>query len=200
MQITQLPGASRTDGERARWRQAISLTAAMAGIALLATACGTSSTPPIPSRQSPIAAAFRYSECMRAHGMPDFPDPKVTNLGGSHHGVVIAIRPSAGSAPQFQTAQKACRGILPEPSRAEQAQQAHAKAQHLLAFARCIRGHGVTAFPDPTSQGQLTLEMLSAAGVDLHAPAVLAAARSCLGAAGGAVTAADLQRVSSGGR
>ena len=42
-----------------------------------------------------------------------------------------------------------------------------------------MRAHGVSAFPDPTSQGQLTLEMVSGAGVDLQAPSVRSAALAC---------------------
>jgi hypothetical protein len=38
------------------------------------------------------------------------------------------------------------------------------KATPILAFAKCLRSHGVTNFPDPTSQGQLTLEMVNAVG------------------------------------
>jgi len=41
--------------------------------------------------------------------------------------------------------------------------------QVFLAFARCLRSHGISDFPDPDAQGQLTLQMISAAGVDLNA-------------------------------
>jgi hypothetical protein len=74
----------------------------------------------------------------------------------------------------------------------------HAREHDVLAFARCMRHRGVTDFPDPTSQGELSLETLHAAGVDVHAPAVLAAARSCLPALNGAITGADIQRAESG--
>ncbi|MGZ4286692.1 MAG: hypothetical protein ACXVW5_21050 [Solirubrobacteraceae bacterium] len=35
--------------------------------------------------------------------------------------------------------------------------------QVLLAFAHCLRAHGVNGFPDPNANGQLTTEMISAA-------------------------------------
>jgi hypothetical protein len=63
-----------------------------------------------------------------------------------------------------------------------------------LSFARCMRSRGITAFPDPTRQGQYTLSMVTAAGVDIHAPAVKAAAMACIPASQGTVSAADIQR------
>ena len=40
--------------------------------------------------------------------------------------------------------------------------------------------------------------MVNAAGVDLHAPTVLTAAKACIGTTDGAVTAADFQRALTG--
>ncbi len=54
--------------------------------------------------------------------------------------------------------------------------------------------HGVSAFPDPGSQGQLSPQMIAAAGVDLQAPAVFAAAKLCLASADGAITPQELER------
>jgi hypothetical protein len=64
--------------------------------------------------------ALRFSRCMRAHGMPNFPDPSVKSNGS---GVAVTIRMKAGSggidphSPQFQAAQQACRSILPKPGK-----------------------------------------------------------------------------------
>ena len=57
-----------------------------------------------------------------------------------------------------------------------------------------MRDHGVNNFPDPTAQGQLTLEMVSAAGVDLQAPSVRSAALACVPASHGALTKAAVER------
>jgi hypothetical protein len=51
--------------------------------------------------------ALQFSQCMRVHGLTNFPDP-VFRSGG---GVQIAIRAGTGldpSSPAFQSAQKAC--------------------------------------------------------------------------------------------
>jgi hypothetical protein len=51
-----------------------------------------------------------------------------------------------------------------------------------------MRAHGVASFPDPTSQGQLTLQMVTGAGIDLHATATLTAVKACEGASHGIIT------------
>lgn len=55
-------------------------------------------------------AALRFSRCMRAHGVPSFPDPQFS--GG---GVRIQIGGGTGldpNAPAFKSAQQACQSIL----------------------------------------------------------------------------------------
>jgi hypothetical protein len=59
-----------------------------------------------------LQEALKYARCMRSHGVPNFPDPKVSSNGG------IEIGPGPGSnvdpdAHQFKAAQKACGHLLP---------------------------------------------------------------------------------------
>jgi hypothetical protein len=74
-----------------------------------------------PGSTSPAdqAKAQKFSKCMRAHGVPDFPDPQTSANGGA-----IKIQGSSGGgsappgdlnadSPAFQKAQKACRSLLP---------------------------------------------------------------------------------------
>jgi hypothetical protein len=138
---------------------------------------------------------------MREHGFPNFPDPKVIDTPTSH-GISIMIPGNIGKSPGFEAARRACRGILPPPGNegsAESAAVDHARGEHLLSFARCMRAHGVTNFPDPTSQGRMTLEMLSAANVDLQLPSVQRAAYTCAPSSGGVVTPAIIHQAISGG-
>ena len=105
----------------------------------------------------------------------------------------IPVDPFTG----VQERAEACQKILPPPINAsptQLAQQRQARERHIVAFAKCLRNHGIPDFPDPTSQGQLTLEMVTEAGVDLQTPAVLTAAKTCLGTTDGTITAADVQR------
>jgi hypothetical protein len=161
-----------------------------------AAGCGSSSPPGTTahSAQGPAAAAYAFASCMRQHGVTNFPDPQVTTRPGQGS---VRIAMLAPRSPQSKAAQHACGHLLPGPQNTSPAQQ-HARTQDLLAFARCLRGHGVANFPDPNSQGQLTLQTINAAGVDLHAPGVLTAARSCVGVTHGAITGADVERAING--
>jgi hypothetical protein len=145
-----------------------------------------------------VQAAYRFSACMRSHGVSNFPDPIVHSSGNSQS-VGIKVDPSETNSPRFKSAQQACQHIMPAPSPAQQAAQQRAHGQHLLAFARCMRAHGVTSFPDPNAQGDIRPEMLTAAGVDLHSPAVQHAAFTCVPSSGGVVTAAAVRSAISGG-
>jgi hypothetical protein len=60
-----------------------------------------------------LAKMLRFSACMRAHGLPSFPDP--TRSGG---GIQISIGGRVGlnpRSPVFQAAQKACESLMPGP-------------------------------------------------------------------------------------
>jgi hypothetical protein len=104
---------------------------------------------------------------------------------------------SVGNSPAFKTAQKACRGILPAPGSARQDSGGPSK-QVLLAFARCLRSHGVGGFPDPDAQGQLPPQTIAAAGVDVHTPQFAAAGKACVGVTHGEISVADVEALASG--
>lgn len=170
---------------------------AIASLTLLAAGCGGSGKSPTtggsPSR-NPVQAAFRYSACMRNHGVTNFPDPQVINHDGEQGVHIQAVGPKG--SPQFDAADKACRGILPTPSGngpQETAQQKRTRLADALSFARCMRSHGVTGFPDPNAQGDLSVEMVRAQGIDVHSPAVLQDVQTCLPASHGALTAAKVR-------
>jgi hypothetical protein len=72
---------------------------------------GSGSGPSQAMVQEQLAKDLKFSECMRSHGITDFPDPKQSSQGisiGPVHGL-------AASSPQFQAAQKACRSLVPMP-------------------------------------------------------------------------------------
>jgi hypothetical protein len=166
---------------------------AVASLALLAAGCGGSGSSPTSGStlsRNPVQAALRYAACMRNHGVANFSDPKVAEDGVAIH----AVKPK--SSPQFEAAAKACKGILPAPSGSgpqETAQQKRTRLADALSFARCMRSHGATSFPDPTAQGDLSIEMVRAQGIDVHSPAVLRAVQACLPASHGALTPAKVK-------
>jgi hypothetical protein len=61
-----------------------------------------------------------------------------------------------------------------------------------------MRGHGFPSFPDPTSSGRLTREMLANAGINLHLPAVLQAADACVSVTHGVITTTAVARFVAG--
>ena len=169
-------------------------------VALLAAACGSSpssSGTSTDSSKSPATAAFAFASCMRHHGVPNFPDPQVTTTPGGGGSIRQAVPASVGQSPKFKAAQNACQGILPSPGSSGSGGQGPSK-QVFLAFARCLRSHGVPDFPDPTAQGQLTLQMINAAGVDLKAPSFLDGARACVGVTHGQITLALVAKAING--
>jgi hypothetical protein len=172
---------------------------AIISLAFLAAACGSSPGPRSSGRSSnnPAAAAFRYASCIREHGVPSFPDPHVvTTPGGNGAGIKQAVPAVAGLSPKFKAAQQACQGILPA---AVNGPEHHGPSkQVLLAFAQCLRAHGVADFPDPNVQGELTLEMINAAGVDVKAPSLLTAAKACVGVTHGQITLPAVERAING--
>jgi hypothetical protein len=179
------------------FRTTSSLPTAAAAIAAatVIAACGSNSPSSSGSGGHPTQAqiqqeqqdAVRFADCMRSHGVPSFPDPTI-----SPREFKEAFNTQS---PAFQSAATACQHLLPRGGRPSR-NAAHSQAQiaALLAFARCIRSHGFPSFPDPTSSGQVTHEMLANAGINLHQPAALQAGDACVGVTHGVVTKAAVAR------
>ncbi len=140
--------------------------------------------------------AVNFADCMRSDGVPDFPDPTT-----SPREFKFSLSPSSGNAqsPAFRSASTACEHLLPGGGPPAQS-AAHSQPQvaAMLALARCVRSHGFPSFPDPTSSGQLTHEMVANAGINLHQPAVLEAGDACVGVTHGFITKADVARFVAG--
>ena len=100
---------------RARPRRAGLLAAALACLALVAAACSSPASPGTgagPAGGSNEHSALAFSRCMRAHGIPDFPDP---NSQGNFD---FAVPKGSGSGldphnPRFQAANQACQHSQP---------------------------------------------------------------------------------------
>lgn len=111
-------------------------------LALAVAACGGSSEPNNSHAGSKSANAFlAFSECMRAHGVTNFPDPS------SRGGIALPAGMNP-AAPSFRSAQAACRHLMPGGGpgghRATKRQVAA-----MVATSECMRQHGVSGFPDP---------------------------------------------------
>jgi hypothetical protein len=124
--------------------------------------------------------ALKFSQCMQAHGVKDFPDP---NSQG-----VIQIGPNSGidsNSATFRSAAEACQKLAgggngPQPTAA---QQARARLQ-ALAFSVCMRKHGIPDYPDPNfSGGHITIHVEANPSSDLNptSPTFQAAQQACRG-------------------
>jgi hypothetical protein len=116
---------------------------------------------------------------MRAHGVPNFPEPKISS-NGNEHKVAIRVTPAITGNPQFKPAQQACSKLLPGGGPGEGSNHpisTQEQSQYLKAAA-CIRVHGVPNFPDPTFSGG-GVHLPKTAGIDPHSPQVRAAEEAC---------------------
>jgi hypothetical protein len=153
------------------------LAAVACGLAI--AACGSSGKPDAPAGN--VDPALKFSHCMRAHGVPNFPDP---GPGGG-----LQITPQSGINPQspgFQSAQKMCAKFA--PGLAGPVHMTASERQAALRFAECMRANGQPNFPDPTETAPsgatrvLVLRGMVFAlgpGTDPKAPAFRQAATRC---------------------
>jgi len=128
---------------------------------------------------SPDSQAVAYSACMRAHGVANFPDPRITT-NGSEVRVAVRVTPGITRNPLFESAQQACRKLLPGggPGEGSTQQIGPQEQSQYLKAAACIRSHGVPRFPDPTFSGG-GVHLPKAAGVNPHSPQVRGAEEAC---------------------
>src|SRR4051794_32615862 len=106
--------------------------------------------------------AVKFAECMRQHGVAQFPDPDASGtltIDGIANGTSLDTNSAA-----FKQGIAACKDLQPAGfvghKRTAQEQES------ALKFAQCIRDNGVKDFPDPTPDGPLvdTNRIPSAAG------------------------------------
>jgi hypothetical protein len=157
------------------------------GVANVGSSTSTSSSssggPPTQAQlQREQQDATRFAGCMRSHGVP-IPNPTVSPRAFKNA--------FSSKSPGFQSAYTVCGHLLPAGRQQNQPTvQTQAQTLALLAFARCLRSHGVANFPDPATGGELTHEMVARAGIDLHDPAVVQAADVCTSVTHGIITRA----------
>lgn len=146
---------------------------AVTGSTLAVAACGSSGKPATASNGQ--VAFLNFSKCMRSHGVPNFPDPSAG--GGIHLNAGSGVNPFS---PGFQSAQAACKKLLPgggPPAEVPESQKLQA-----LKSAECMRAHGVPNFPDPTfPKGGGILQGGPGSGINPNTPAFQRAARACGG-------------------
>lgn len=167
------------------------MAAAAVAAASVIAACGSNSPSSSsasssegPPTQAQVQQIVHFADCMRSHGVPNFPDPTT-----SPHEFKEALDPATARTPAFLSAGTACQHLMPRHSQSSQsAAPTRAQTAAMLAFARCIRSHGFPNFPDPSSTGDLNHQMVANAGINLHQPAVLQAGDACTSVTHGVIT------------
>lgn len=193
---------SHTGGRRGIRRMLsprMGLLLAAVGVALLTAACSASANP-AGARTSPTSApstgsgtstapagsskyqkGVAYAQCMREHGVPNFPDP--LPKGGFLLSPSITGGIGGQVSPQYQAAENSCASLSPVGVLSPQQQQ-HMLSQ-LLKVTACMRSHGYKNFPDPTFSSQgITLHIV---GFDRGSPQFQNAMNTCtkqIGASG----------------
>jgi hypothetical protein len=84
--------------------------------------------------------AVKFAECIRAHGVSDFPDPNAKNQ--FEYGVSV-------SPAVWTQATTACKDLQPPGTLSGKRTPKQQSAS--LRFAQCIRDNGVKDFPDPVN-------------------------------------------------
>lgn len=166
--------ASRWPSRKARAR--LGLLAVTAGLALTAAACSSSpSSSSAPASGSGAASSghatgmLAYARCVRAHGVPNWPDPGA-------NGQEPASTKNLASDAHFAAANNACRHLIPGGSSTQFA----ADTRQYVQFAQCVRAHGVPNFPDPsTDPDGSPVFNLANSGVNVQSPQVQSAALGC---------------------
>jgi hypothetical protein len=117
------------------------------------------------------ADMLKFSVCMRAHGVVDFPEP---SSNGS-----ISVSATVFQSALFQNADNACRKLLPNGGIPTAAQQAQGLAQ-LLDVSVCMRAHGIRDFPEPSANGiEIPVPKNPSSDLDPNNPRFQAAEKAC---------------------
>ena len=110
---------------------------------LAIVACGSSSHPKANGANG-SPAGIKFAACMRAHGLPSFPDPS----GGGGIQIPASINPAS---PAFKSAQSSCAKLLPGGGPGGGAPATEQQKTMMLRLSQCMRAHGVSDFPDPVT-------------------------------------------------
>lgn len=134
-------------------------------------------------------AALRFAQCMRDHGITDFPDPTTSGSGAQFQ---INGSPGAAdldpSSQAFKDASAACQKYLPSGGANRGGPTAEQK-QAALRFSQCMRDHGIADFPDPQfNNGGVGITAHAGqenSDLDPNSPAFQAAQQACASILGG---------------
>jgi hypothetical protein len=163
-------GPREQSSPRRRFRRAAPVFFALGIAGALFAACGgsgpgvavigssTTTTAPAGSSSSGQSGPtelqlLKYAVCMRTHGYPTMPDPVRAQGGGWAFKGAGTPGGIDLNSPQYQSAAKACeKDVPPSLQNVTPAESAAA-----LKYTECMRSHGERNFPEPNSQGLISI-------------------------------------------
>jgi hypothetical protein len=119
-----------------------------------------------------------FAQCMRDHGLADFPDPSSSGEMQINSGPGSDLDPSSAA---FQSAQTACKKYEPSGGGGKGKPDPQMMAR-MLHFAQCMRAHGLPDFPDPKSDGggiSVAVHAGTNPNMDPNSPVFQAAQQAC---------------------
>jgi hypothetical protein len=164
--------ATETKPRRPASRRGGIVAVSMSVCTVLIAGCGGSGTLGNSKSSSVYAQGVKYSDCMRSHGVSNFPDPNTAGSGAS-----TQSSPADEQSPAYESAQRACADLHPGGKPLQVAISAAEKAS-MIVNARCVREHGVPNFPDPRFGPTGGVET-GALGKDARSPAFVRAVKTC---------------------
>jgi hypothetical protein len=140
---------------------------------------GASSSSPTPTAMTDaqiLSIGRQAAQCIREHGLSNFPDPVV-----SAGQLTLPNEDEALAPPGADAAVAACRSILdrlPPSALGDNDRPGPEDVSQLVKFAQCIREHGVPDWPDPKADGSFPLDG-TALGRETKSPRVVRAVQAC---------------------
>jgi hypothetical protein len=156
--------------------------ALLASIVLLVAACTSNSAGPGVASAGPSSPGgsasngpLAFSQCMRSHGIPNYPDPNSNGSIPKETPQQLGVSDS-----QYQTAETACGHLLPNSDHGGLSQAEIQEAwSGMRDFARCMRSHGVSNWPDPADDGEGSPVFYLQHRIDENAPQIITKVHAC---------------------
>jgi hypothetical protein len=147
----------------------------------LTAGCAGNSPKSTPSASSFGAHGLAFAKCMRAHGVPSFPDPGAPAGPDETSFLGIAIPSTIDmQSPAVESAFAGCRHVIASIlSPRGKAPITAAVKESMIAHAQCMRIHGVPAFQDPVFPPGGGIETFDGPGVNPESPAYQHAQSVC---------------------
>jgi hypothetical protein len=138
-------------------RRYTAMVAAAGACAVVVTGCSSGghaashASPSAMSSTQTLAILRQLTQCIRQHGVPNFPDLAYDPQSGGW-------QPPPNTPKPPPSTMNACKSIADRlPAEGENRPPSAAEMAKLRAFSKCMRQHGIQDWPDPNADGAFPL-------------------------------------------